>query len=210
MYCFAMADIHLRLALKSVPNAPCNILNISHSHFSNRGFGGSASAALTISICSMFFSIFSSAFAAASLSAWILSASLLASCISWRLTKVYTPEPNNTTALLTHHKNGFISLKYMVAITVWAHAFAVPDMLWVRGEVTWICNPVTYPMANPNSPPMVIMNQNCPLNNLSKWITVGISPNISIKGMNRIHALTLLYRVSFQMFWSTAGRTFLV
>ena len=36
-------------------------------------------------------------------------------------------------------------------------------MLCVRGEVTLIWRPVTYPIANPNIPPRVIRNQKCRL-----------------------------------------------
>ena len=55
---------------------------------------------------------------------------------TFRLTAVYVAEPNKTTPLLIHQRKGLTSLHHVTAITVCAAAFAVPLMLWVRGEVT--------------------------------------------------------------------------
>lgn len=44
---------------------------------------------------------------------------------------------------LAYHMNDLASCHHRTAITVWAAAFAVPEMLWVREEVAWICHPVT-------------------------------------------------------------------
>lgn len=56
-------------------------------------------------------------------------------------TQVYAAEPISTTALDSHHSNDLISCHHTTAITVWAAAFAVPLMLCVSAEVTWICHP---------------------------------------------------------------------
>ena len=85
---------------------------------------------------------------------------------SWR-TRAYIKEPPSTTAFENHHKVGFTyrskgqlrsntdadatSWNHWVASTVCAAALAVPEMLWVSGEVTLIWRPVTYPIANLNA-----------------------------------------------------------
>lgn len=78
--------------------------------------------------------------------------------------------------LEVHHSNDFVSWYQYVARTVWAHALAVPEILWVKADVnynkfnviyvlnifeiiTFICNEVKKPMANPNMPPITIMVQ---------------------------------------------------
>ena len=57
--------------------------------------------------------------------------------ISNCLTRAYAALPKSTTALDVHHQKLLTSALIWVANTVWAAAFAVPDMLWVNGEVTY-------------------------------------------------------------------------
>ena len=73
--------------------------------------------------------------------------------------------------------------------------------------ITWICSPVTYPIAKPRMPLASIVTQNHPENTSDEEITLLISPVIRISGMKRKEALMLLYRDSCQMFSSTTGKT---
>lgn len=75
---------------------------------------------------------------------------------------------------------------------------------------TLICNPVTYPMANPKVPPITINVQKCKLERDSKFTITDISPKSSIKGKNNRTAFTLLQYVSFHMLPSIAGNTFFI
>ena len=59
-------------------------------------------------------------------------------------------------------------------------------------KLTSICNPTTYPIANPNAPATVIGNQNFILYKRGNSVRVLISPERMIRGMKIKEALTLL------------------
>lgn len=57
--------------------------------------------------------------------------------ISLFLTIVYAALPPNTTKFENHHIEDFHWSYQNEANTVWKQDFAVPDILWVNGDVTW-------------------------------------------------------------------------
>lgn len=56
-------------------------------------------------------------------------------------TFVYAPLPSNTIQFDAHQAVDLTSLYIQTAITVWTQAFAVPDMLCVKADVT--CNAIS-------------------------------------------------------------------
>lgn len=111
--------------------------------------------------------------------------------ISSCLTLAYRLLPKSTTKFDSHQSVERFSWFQLVAMIVWAHALAVPEMLCVNGDVTFICKAVTNPMEKPHKPPMIRANQNHSSNKCSYRRTLPNSPLHSINGMNRMHAYTL-------------------
>ena len=69
---------------------------------------------------------------------WPFCSFCILSCcsISYCLTRAYAALPPSTTQLENHHRMDLESLYQYVASTVCTHAFAVPEILCVNGDVT--------------------------------------------------------------------------